>query len=119
MIVHTGRFTFTQDFATSQGIEPVEGFDEGVQGPHIGKWSKILGAILKNTPCFKEPWKGLVGNPQHRIGLPVLQVDVVAGIVFLYHVVFQDKGLVFVGCGDVFDGSCPGHKNLCFNVLAA
>ena len=68
---------------------------------------------------FKQPWKGLVGNPQYWIGLAVLQVNVVAGIMFLYHVVFQDKGLVLVGCGDIFDGTCPGHENLCLNVLAA
>ena len=60
---------------------------------HGAVWPEVAGAVLLHTPGQEHARKRFRGDADPGVGLAVLQEDVVAGLVLLDEVVFQQQGV--------------------------
>ena len=51
--------------------------------------TEVHGTVAYDVPCFENAGKVFVGHTNGRIGLVVLQQYIVAGLIFLDQIVFQ------------------------------
>ena len=101
-----------------EGVYLVEGVDECVQCTRVREGTEILGAVLHDEAGLEEAGVSVVRYPHDGVGLPVLQVYVVAGGIFLYQVVLEQERLILVVRRDVLDAPRPRDQEPGLDVLA-
>jgi hypothetical protein len=117
MEIHAGGLPFPQDPAFPQGEQFIDKLKDGIHRLYIGEGPKILGPVFYNMPGPEYPGVGFGGNPYYRIGFPVLQVNVIFGIMLFDEGVFQKQRLIFIGNNDGFNGFSVFYQNPGFYVL--
>ena len=79
------------EIAGADGIDRVEEFHQIAGMDHAAVGSEIAGTILDHT-ARKKDFRKVIGTYAYpRIGLGVLEKDIVAGLELLYEVVLQKK----------------------------
>ena len=81
--------------------------------------AEVGAAVLDDVPRAEDAWPLLVRDSDDGVGLPVLQVDVVAGAVLLDEIVLEQERLVLASTDDVVDRIDLLHQHRGLHVFVA
>lgn len=56
-----------------------------------------------NLPCLEYPWKILVADADRWIAFIIFQQDIIARLIFLDKVIFQEQGIFFCIYNNIAD----------------
>ena len=59
--------------------------------------------VPDNLPCLEYPWKILVADADRWITFIIFQQDIIARLVFLDKVIFQEQGIFFCIYNNIAD----------------
>ena len=94
-------------------------YEPQVQIDLVRLWEgpEVLGSVEYHVACPIDPGELLGGEPNHGIGLAVLQVDIVLRLPLLDEIVLEDQGFVFRVGYDDFDAFHGGDEKSGLYVL--
>jgi hypothetical protein len=107
VVVHAGLLTLAHDGAAAQREELPDEVEVDVHGLRAREGAEVQAAVPDYPAGAEDAGEFLVGDPYARVGLAVLEVDVVLGRVPLDEGVLEEEGLVFARREDPFDGLDP------------
>ena len=84
--------------AETQRISILYGIQIHIKSLAVRIGTEVQAAVFYHPSCLEDSGKVFIGDPYQRITLSVLKKDIVVGIIFLYDVVLQNKGLILVSC---------------------
>ncbi len=99
--------------ATADLENRTEQVDNRAQLPRFGIGAEIGRAVMTHLSGEKYSRERLVRDDKIRIGLVVLEVDVVSGFEILYEIVFEDERFDFRGSDDHFDIGYMADQDFC------
>ena len=79
--------------AGTQGVEPMEKFQKVSCVHHAAVRSEVARTVLHHAPCQEDFRKLIRADADPRIGLGILQKDVVLRLVLLDEIVFKQQGI--------------------------
>ena len=80
------------DVALAIRKQTIEQIQRAVGGPRGGVRAEVLAAVVDDTASQLHPWPFLIGDAEVRVGLAVLEQNVVLRLVTLDELVLEDQG---------------------------
>ena len=68
--------------------------EDGIHRPDMRERAEVLACLPVYLACLENAWERLVRNHYRGVCLPVLQQDIIAGVVFLYQGVLEEQRVV-------------------------
>ena len=100
--------------ASTERVQSLDKVEHGLHGREMGIRSEVGGTVAHNFPCLEHTRKVFVAYANGRIAFVIFQQDVVAGLVFLDKVVFEQERIFFRVYHDVAYVGYPAHQNTGF-----
>ena len=91
--------------ASAKRIQFFDQFQQSIHRWNVAVWAIISRTVSDDVPCLENAWKVFVAHADGRVGLVVLQQDIVARSVFFDEIVFQQE-CIFLGFNDDIADVC-------------